>query len=684
MKTGHSIVGMSAPGFHEVLHGVTIEDRFHWLEDQESLATRAFVHEEQRQYGEYLIRRRDLRSSIEARVSALLTVDAVDLPIQDNRGGLLFLKRCVGDEQKRLYQRTKSDEEKLLVSQEMLGTDTLASIAPLRVSRSGRYIAIGVRSGGEDVQEVRFYDVHSGKVLDDRLRKGFFRGLEFDLNETGFYYAQEEVDGLYLNRRAIRRHSIGTEQFRDEEIFSSGEGPGQRLMVHGSKDCSGLAYTVVSLASEPHVRCLLQELPLGGQPYVLVEMQGATFAAQIDGENVVALTTLQAPHGRIVFFARGNHEQMEWLTLVPESVCRISRFEILDCLIVVHYDTGADLTTTIFSKGGTLLRQIQYPSSGTCRLGRIDTAGLRLFYEHSDIHKPPTIYEVDLLTGEHSVWWYQTVSGLGEEPLIERHLYPALDGTPVPMTIVRNPRAPRPSPVLLTAYGGGGTKASPSFSILVTVLLERGFSCATAHIRGGGEGGIDWHASALGPRKQTSVDDLIAGAEWLLSNEYSTKEHLGCAGQSHGALMVLCATTQRPELFRAVMALGPIADLTRFHLFGVGRSFVTELGDPNDADDFGALYRLSPYHRVNDNVEYPAVLIISGDRDKRCDSLHSRKMIARLREVTKTQGPVLLDYLEERGHKPVLPLPVRIRSLTDRLTFLISELGTTETVGDGQ
>jgi prolyl oligopeptidase len=101
---------------------------------------------------------------------------------------------------------------------------------------------------------------------------------------------------------------------------------------------------------------------------------------------------------------------------------------------------------------------------------------------------------------------------------------------------------------------------------------------------------------------------------------------------------------------------------------------VAELGSPDDPDEFAALYRLSPYHRVQPEAHYPAVLIISGDRDKRCDSLHARKMIARLHESLQSNHPVLLDYTEHRGHKPVLPLTERIRSLSDRLTFLIAEL----------
>jgi prolyl oligopeptidase len=162
----------------------------------------------------------------------------------------------------------------------------------------------------------------------------------------------------------------------------------------------------------------------------------------------------------------------------------------------------------------------------------------------------------------------------------------------------------------------------------------------------------------------------------LIDNGYTTSQHLGVAGQSNGALLTLCAVTQRPALFCAAMALGPIADLTRFHLFGVGLGSVVELGSPEDPEQFAALYRLSPYHRISNGSSYPAVLIISGDRDKRCDSSHARKMIARMREVSTQEHAVLLDYTENRGHKPVLPLTERIHALTDRLTFLIEEIGT--------
>jgi hypothetical protein len=49
-------------------------------------------------------------------------------------------------------------------------------------------------------------------------------------------------------------------------------------------------------------------------------------------------------------------------------------------------------------------------------------------------------------------------------------------------------------------------------------------------------------------------------------------------------------------------------------------------------------------------------------------------MVARLKSATAHCHPILLDYTDTRGHKPVLPLAERIRALSDRLTFLIAEL----------
>ena len=77
----------------EVLHGIEVEDPFRWLEDQDSPETRSFIEAEQDVYREYLDRHQRLRSRIERRVTQLLAVPSVDLPVPDQHGGLVYLKR---------------------------------------------------------------------------------------------------------------------------------------------------------------------------------------------------------------------------------------------------------------------------------------------------------------------------------------------------------------------------------------------------------------------------------------------------------------------------------------------------------------------------------------------------------------------------------------------------------------
>lgn len=675
MNSALSSHSPAAEPLREIIHGIEVEDPFRWLEDQEAPATRSFIHSEQNIYRAYLDRHSDLWTNIQRRVRELLTVETVDLPISDHQGGLVYLKRNAEEEQKAIYLRDRAHVEQRLLSVDALGKDSFTSLSIIQVSPDGHYLIFGIRTGGEDVQEIGIYDLLELHLLTDRLPRGFYRGLVFDSTQTGFFYSHEEASGIYQLRRSVRRHRFGDDQRDDTEVFYSGDGLGLRLLVQGADDASALGYLIISLDSVPRTRFLIHSVPFDKPPLQIVDLRGANFAPRFSASTIDAITTLNAPLGRVVRFSREQPNPKNWDSLIAEADGRLCGWEKWRLSTVVHFTIGRRKITRIYSETGTLVRTVEYPESGTSIFGQLDTYADRLFYSHSDTLVPPTIYAVDLNTGEHHLWWRQSITVAPRGLLVEEYTYPSKDGVAIPLTVIHPSRCASQHQTLLSAYGGGGTSATPRFSVLTTVLIEAGFTCAIAHIRGGGEGGLEWHLAAQKTHKQKSVDDLIYAAQWLIEHGHTTQDNLGIAGQSNGGLLVLCALTQRPELFRAALALGPLADLTRFHLFGVGRGLVAEIGSPDDPKEFAVLYRLSPYHHIWQGARYPALLVVSGDRDKRCDSLHARKMIARLREASSPRYPILLDYTEMRGHKPVLPLSERIRALTDRLTFLISELG---------
>jgi prolyl oligopeptidase len=233
----------------------------------------------------------------------------------------------------------------------------------------------------------------------------------------------------------------------------------------------------------------------------------------------------------------------------------------------------------------------------------------------------------------------------------------------------------RPLPTFVTGYGGFGSCVTPSFTAFTTFLIEQGVLFAVAALRGGSELGEQWHVAGKRENRQNTFDDFIAAAEWLLSQGRSARGRIAIGGGSNAGLLVGAAITQRPHLFRAAICLGPLLDMLRYHLFDFAAGWADEYGSPDDERDFHSLLSYSPYHRVQHGADYPAVLLISGDADTRCNPMHARKMAARLQAATRSEHPVILDYKPNWGHTPVQPLSTRIDSLADRLAFLCHELG---------
>lgn len=277
----------------------------------------------------------------------------------------------------------------------------------------------------------------------------------------------------------------------------------------------------------------------------------------------------------------------------------------------------------------------------------------------------------------HRTWANSDPNVNAEHLHVEEVTFTSFDGTAIPMILFgrRDQWRSRPLPTFLTAYGGFGVSRTPQFNAYSTFLVQHGFIFACAILRGGGEFGEAWHRAAKRHNRQVAFDDFVAGAEWLVSNGYSDPERIVIGGGSNAALLVAAAFTQRPDLFRVAVCMGPLLDMVRYHLFDNAHVFVDEYGNAEREDDFRRLLAYSPYHRVNDGEAYPAIMLISGDHDNCCNPSHARKMTARLQAATASGHPVLLDYKSDWGHASVQPLQQRIKSLTDRLAFICHEAG---------
>ena len=208
---------------------------------------------------------------------------------------------------------------------------------------------------------------------------------------------------------------------------------------------------------------------------------------------------------------------------------------------------------------------------------------------------------------------------------------------------------------------------------------------ASANLRGGNEYGEEWHRAGMRENKQNVFDDFLAAAEYLIGKGYTDREHLGIWGRSNGGLLVGAAMTQRPDLFKAVSCGVPLLDMVRYHKFLIAYIWASEYGDPDDPQAFRWLYAYSPYHKVRDDVSYPAVLFYTASSDSRVDPMHARKMAARLQAAQMKSGsdnPVLLVVESDAGHGVGKPLYKVVQEQANMWAFLAWQLGLEIEVGD--
>jgi prolyl oligopeptidase len=231
------------------------------------------------------------------------------------------------------------------------------------------------------------------------------------------------------------------------------------------------------------------------------------------------------------------------------------------------------------------------------------------------------------------------------------------------------------NPVYLTGYGGFNISMTPAFTRSLLLWLESGGVVAIPNLRGGGEYGEEWHQSGILGKKQNSFDDFIAAAEWLIAERYTSPTRLAAAGGSNGGLLMGAVLTQRPELFRAVVAQVPLFDMLRYHRFLIARLWIPEYGSADDPEQYAWLRAYSPYHHVRSGTEYPAVLLATAESDTRVDPMHARKMTARLQAATSSSRPILLRLEARAGHGAGKPLSKVLDELTDTWSFVFSELG---------
>ncbi|MHB8263420.1 MAG: prolyl oligopeptidase family serine peptidase, partial [Acidimicrobiales bacterium] len=324
------------------------------------------------------------------------------------------------------------------------------------------------------------------------------------------------------------------------------------------------------------------------------------------------------------------------------------------CYVADHGETGGD--NSEYTKSGYFLDQPSMPS--TCTIGdNPDIASPFLRYECTSLVSPRAVHDLDLQSGHATVIKLQQIRGEYDESKYCTTLeYVAShDGRQVPMSIVspRDMSRNGSAPCLLYGYGAYEYSVDPAFSATRLSLLERGFSFAIAHVRGGGELGRRWYDEGKLASKTNTFHDFVACARYLVDNGWTHPSRLVGRGGSAGGMLMGAAANMAPELFRAIVAEVPFVDCLTTMMDSSLPLTITEWeewGNPlEDRNAYLAMKAYSPYDNVRQGVQYPDILATAGLSDPRVGYFEPLKWVQKLRAACP-QSRILLMTNMDGGH----------------------------------
>jgi prolyl oligopeptidase len=556
------------------------------------------------------------------------------------------------------------------------------ALAGINISNNGKYMAYTLSRSGSDWREILVLDLETRTLLDDHIFWAKFSSAYWQGN--GFYYNAydapaegKEFSNVNENHK-IYYHKLGEPQAKDVLVFQNPKEPKRFYHADVSEDERILFITESGAGSGNNL--FMKDLTKSNAPVLFLteDMEYTYYPIEVIGNTIYLYTNYLSPKYRIMTADIAKPKLSDWKELVPENESVLSSAQIIGGKLILTYDKDASNHAYVFDLSGKQLHEIALPALGSVGFSG-DKDDPETFYSFTSFTYPSTIFKYDLEANVSELYLAPKVDFTPEDYVTEQVFYPSKDGTRIPMflTYKKGLKKDGKNPVYLYGYGGFNISLNPGFSTNRLPFLENGGIYAQTNLRGGGEYGEDWHQAGTKLNKQNVFDDFIAAAEYLIAENYTTKDKLAVAGGSNGGLLVGAVVNQRPDLFKVAIPQVGVMDMLRYHVFTIGWNWASDYGTSADNEEmFRYLYAYSPLHNIrNDGTPYPAILVTTGDHDDRVVPAHSFKYMATLQAANTGNAPKLIRIETKAGHGSGKPITKVIEEVSDIYSFIMFNLG---------
>lgn len=630
-------------------HGDRRSDPYFWMNERENPEVTAYL-ESENEYADFVMKDTEqLQEELFREMKARYKKDDESIPYFFN--GYWYIVRYEKGKEYPIFCRKhltlENPEEVMLDANELAQGYEYFDLGSAAASPDNRLGAYSTDTVGRRIYTIQIKNLNTGEVLADIIENCTGKAVWSADNQYIFYIRKDE------NLRAYKvfRHKIGTTSQEDAEVYHEKD---EAFDVHVYKTKS-LEYLFIgssSTLSDEH-RFISANNPLGEWKILQPRADELEYSVEHFADDFYIITNADdAFNFKLVITPVSTPGIENWTDIVPHSEdVLLEGFEIFRNFLVVEERKEGLLQLKVTDTRNAESHYLPFSDpTYTAFISlnlEFDTDKLR--YGYTSLTQPTTAYEYDMGARTTTLLKQQEVLGGNFSPenyISERLWAKSRDGeTMIPVSVVYHKNTPKSpeTPLLMYGYGSYGHTVDAGFSNVRLSLLDRGFTYAIAHIRGGEYLGREWYEEGRMLEKKNTFYDFIDVAKYLISSKYTSPTHLYGMGGSAGGLLVGAVINFEPQLFNGVIAQVPFVDVVTTMLdetIPLTAGEYDEWGNPSDSEYYHYMKSYSPY----DNVEakaYPNMLITTGLHDSQVQYWEPAKWTAKLREL-KTDNNILI------------------------------------------
>ena len=599
-----------------------------------------------------------LQKTIYDEIIGRIKQDDSSVPITVN--GYTYYSRFEKGQDYPYYCREKVEDK--AKEEVMLDVPTMAkgyayyAIGGRSVSENNKILAYAVDTVSRREYTLYFKNLETGEILSDKIENTTGGITWANDNQTVFYVKK---DPQTLRAYQIFKHRLGRDTNDDElvyeetdETFScwiSKTKSRQYLMIGASQTLS-TEYRFLD-ANTPDVK------------WQVIHPREKNLEYFVDHykDDFYIITNDQAKNFRLMKTPVDRPQKSNWAELIPhrEDVL-LEDIEIFKSHLVVNerHNGLSHLRIMTWDNNNEYYISFDDPTYAAWISANPEFNSTQLRFGYSSLTTPTSIYDYDLNTKEKTLKKQDEVLGGtfdSQNYLSERIMVPSRDeSTNIPVSLVYHKDFEKSGdePLLLYGYGSYGNTIDPWFSLARLSLLDRGFSFAIAHIRGGQNLGRSWYEDGKLLKKKNTFYDFIDVGNYLVQKGYTSTDHLYAQGGSAGGLLIGAVINMAPDLFNGAIAAVPFVDVVSTMLdetIPLTTFEFEEWGNPKNKEYYRYIKSYSPYDNVEEK-DYPHLLITTGYWDSQVQYWEPAKWIAKLRDKKTDDNLLLMDCNMEVGH----------------------------------